>query len=176
MARLNTLDPQAVNGKAGSLLAAVNKKMGMVPNMTRVMANSPAVLEGYLGLTGALGETLSPQLREKLALLSAQENGCGYCMSAHTAVGKMLGIPAEEISASRQGQSTDAKDAAALRFAHAFLDTKGAVDDDDLTAIRDAGYSDGEIAEIATNMIANVFTNYFNRLARTDIDFPKVEL
>jgi AhpD family alkylhydroperoxidase len=144
--------------------------------MTRVMANSPAVLDAYLQLSGAIGETLSPQLREKIALLAAQENACDYCVSAHTAVGRIVGIADDEIAASRRGESSDAKDAAALAFTRSFFDTKGAVSDADLAAIRDAGYADGEIAEIAGNAIASIFTNYFNRLAQTEIDFPKVEL
>ena len=115
-------------------------------------------------------------IRSSLALLVAQRSECGYCVSAHTAVGKMVGLSADEISASREGRASDDRDAAALRLADSILETKGGVSDDDLSAARDAGLSDGEILEIATNVIANLFTNYVNRLANTDIDFPVVDL
>ena len=175
MSRLHTIDPAAATGKAETLLATVKSKMGMVPNMTRIMANAPAVLDGYLSLSGALASSsLDPQLREKLALLSAEENGCGYCLAAHSAVGKMVGVPEAEIASSRRGVSSDARHEAALRFAQRFLDSKGGISDEDLAAIRAAGFSDAEIAEIAAHVSAAVFTNYFNRLAHPELDFPAV--
>ena len=175
MPRLNTIDPANATGQADTLLQAVKGKMGMVPNMTRIMANAPAVLEGYLQLSGALaGGTLDPKLREKLSLLAAEENGCGYCLAAHTTVGKMVGVPADELTASRRAESADDRDAAALRFAQRFLESKGGVADEDLDAIRSAGFSDGEIAEIGASVSASIFTNYFNRLVQPELDFPAV--
>lgn len=177
MSRLTTIDPNTATGEAETLLNNVQAKMGMVPNMTRTMANSPAVLDAYLSFSGALAQaSIDAQLREKIALLSAQENGCGYCLSAHTAIGKMVGVPAEERDASRRGASKDARHDAALRFARAFLDTKGKVSDEALATIRAAEFSDAEIAEIGALVAENIFTNYFNRLAQPEVDFPEVEL
>jgi uncharacterized peroxidase-related enzyme len=175
MSRLKSIDPAAATGKAKKLLDAVKGKLGMVPNMTRVMASSPAVLESYLNFSGALaGGLLDAKTREKLALLTAQENSCDYCLSAHTAIGKMIGLKAEEIVASRQGKSSDPKTTAALTFATQVLDAKGQINDAELAAVRDAGLTDGEIAEIIAHVALNVFTNYFNLAAGVDIDFPKV--
>lgn len=175
MSRLKAIDPSTATGKAKELLDAVKGKLGIVPNMTRVMAASPVVLESYLGFSGALaGGLLDARTREKLALLTAQENSCDYCLSAHTAIGKMVGLKHEEIVASREGEGSDARTTAALTFAKQILDARGQIGEDEISAARNAGFSDGEIAEIIAHVALNVFTNYFNIAADVDIDFPKV--
>ena len=175
MSRLQTIDPSAATGKAKELLDAVKGKLGIVPNMTKVMATSPVVLESYLGFSGALaGGLLDAKTREELALLTAQENGCDYCLSAHTAIGKMVGLTAEEIIASRHGNGVNPKTTAALTFAKHVLDTKGQISEAEVTDVRNAGLSDGEIAEVIAHVALNVLTNYFNIAADVDIDFPKV--
>jgi len=175
MSRLSTIEPNAAAGKAKDLLTAVQHKLGLVPNMTKVMANSPAVLEGYLGLSGALsGGLLDAKTREQLALVTAQENECDYCLSAHSAIGKMVGLTPEQIAQSREGRGTDARAAAALTFARRVLETRGGIVADDLATVRQAGFGDGEIAEIIAHVALNVLTNYFNKAADVDIDFPKV--
>jgi uncharacterized peroxidase-related enzyme len=146
-----------------------------VPNMTRIMVNSPAVLEGYLNFSGALaGGALSPKLREQIALIVAEANTCGYCLSAHTAIGKLVGLSPVEVESACEGVTTDAKAGAALRFAKALVTERGFVNDGEIESLRRLGFSDGEIAEIIANVALNVFTNYFNHVAETDIDFPVV--
>jgi uncharacterized peroxidase-related enzyme len=175
MSRLQPVEPSTATGKAKDLLDAVKGKLGIVPNMTRVMATSPAVLEAYLSFSGALaGGFLDARTREELALLTAQQNHCDYCLSAHTAIGKMVGLNKEQIIASREGSGTSAKTTAALTFAKRVLDTKGQITEADLATARAAGFSDGEIAEIIAHVALNVFTNYFNIATDVDIDFPKV--
>lgn len=177
MPRLNTIDPATASGQADTLLTAVQGKMGMIPNMTRIMANAPAVLDGYLQLSGALaGGSLDPKLREKLSILAAQQNECGYCLSAHTTVGKMIGVSEDELAASRRAASTDDRHAAALRFAERFIEARGGVSDEALAEIRSAGFSDADIAEIGAHVAASIFTNYFNRLVQPELDFPAVAL
>ena len=175
MSRLQTIDPSNATGKAKQLLDAVKAKLGMVPNMTRVMATSPAVLESYLSFSGALaGGLLDARTREKLALLTAQENGCDYCLSAHTAIGKMVGLKDEEIVDSRRGNGHNPRATAALTFARHVLEAKAQISEAELAEVRSAGFSDGEIAEIIAHVALNVFTNYFNIATDVDIDFPKV--
>jgi uncharacterized peroxidase-related enzyme len=175
MSRLQPVDPSTATGKAKELLDAVKGKLGIVPNMTKVMASSPVVLESYLGFSGALsGGLLDAKTREQLALLTAQGNHCDYCLSAHTAIGKMVGLNHEQIVASREGDGGNPKTTAALTFAKRILDTKGQVTEADLAAVRSAGFSEGEIAEIIAHVALNVFTNYFNVATDVDIDFPKV--
>jgi uncharacterized peroxidase-related enzyme len=176
MPRLNAVDPARATGQAKDLLAAVKAQLGLTPNMMRTMATSPAVLEGYLSLGTALaGGSLPARLREQIALAVAEANGCDYCLSAHTALGRLAGLKDDEIARSREGASIDPKSEAVLRFAVAVVAGKGNVSDEEFAQVRGAGFSDGEIAEILAHVAINTFTNYFNKAAGTAIDFPRVE-
>ncbi len=176
MSRIHQIAIDAATGKAKELLDAVKAKLGLVPNITRAMANSPAVLEGYLGLSGALGKgSLSAKNREQIALAVGQSNQCNYCLAAHSAIGKMVGLTPDQILDSRRGTAIDAKSDAVIRFARKVVDERGHVSDADVAEVRAAGLDDGAIAEIVANVALNIFTNYFNHVAETDIDFPEVE-
>ncbi len=176
MSRIHQIAPDSATGKAKELLDAVHGKLGLVPNITRAMANSPAVLEGYLGLSGALGKgSLSAKNREQIALAVGQANQCDYCLAAHSAIGKMVGLTPDQILDSRRGTAIDPKADAVIRFARKLVDERGRVSDADVAEVRAAGLNDGGIAEVVTNVALNIFTNYFNHVAETDIDFPKVE-
>lgn len=177
MPRIEAIDPKEATGKARELLDGVKAKIGSVPNLMRTFANSPAALEGYLNFSGALGSgSLSARLREQIALAVADANNCEYCLSAHTAIGKMVGLNENELIASRRASSTDARTDAALKFAHQIVVKRGEVLDSEVQAVREAGYNDGEIVEIVANVALNIFTNYFNHIAQTTVDFPKVKL
>jgi uncharacterized peroxidase-related enzyme len=177
MTRIQALDPADASPKAQQLLAAVKAKIGMTPNMMKTMAQSAAVLDGYLGLSGPLGAgALTPRLREQVALAVGQANGCEYCLSAHSAIGKMVGLKPEEIAASRRATSSDTKTAAALRFVQELVVHRGVVDDNALRTVRGAGFSDTEIVELVANVALNIFTNYINHVAGTEVDFPKVDV
>lgn len=176
MPRIHQVVPETATGKAGELLAAVRTKLGLVPNMTRAMANAPAVLEGYLLFSGALGKgELPAKNREQIALAVGQANGCDYCLAAHSAIGKMVGLSHDQILDSRRGTSVEPKAAAIVQFARQVLDKHGSVTDADLAQARIAGLDDAAIAEVVANVALNIFTNYFNHVAETDIDFPKAE-
>jgi AhpD family alkylhydroperoxidase len=114
-------------------------------------------------------------MRERLALAVGEANGCNYCLSAHSLLGKGAGLSDAEIAAARDGSSADLRIGEGLRFARAVVDERGAVADADLARVRAAGYSDGEIGEIVANVALNIFTNYFNQVAATAIDFPIVK-
>ena len=174
MSRLNQIAPEAASDKAKELLDAVKAKLGLVPNMTRAMANAPAALEGYLQLSGALGKgKLSARTREQIALAVAQENRCDYCLAAHSTIGKMVGLSADQIRDSRLGTAVDPKTDLLLRFARKVTESRGRVSDRDIEEVREAGLDDGAIAEVVANVALNVFTNYFNNVAETEVDFPK---
>jgi AhpD family alkylhydroperoxidase len=144
--------------------------------MARTMAQSGAVVAAWASFNGALAEgLLAPRTREIIALAVAQANGCDYCLAAHSLLGKMAGLTPEEKIEARRGRAAGAKDGAAVRLALAIVQARGAVSDDALSLARTGGLSDGEIAEVAAHVALNVFTNYFNRLAGTEIDFPKVD-
>ena len=177
MSRIQPVSYEQSTGRAKELLDRVKAKLGMTPNMMKTMAQSAPVLEAYLNFNTALGGgTLDARLREQIALISAEVNGCGYCASAHTAIGKMVGLGEDAILAARRGSSIDARTDAALKFARNLIVNRGEVSDADVRAVQDAGFSDGEVGELVANVALNIFTNYFNTVAGTDIDFPKVQI
>ncbi len=175
-ARLHAIDPAKATGKAKEVLEEVQAAFGMTPNLMRTMANSPAVLRAYLDFSGALSKgVLNAKLREQIALAISESNRCEYCLSAHTAIGKMVGLADPDISRARQATASDAKVAAGLAFAKSVVQNRASVSDQEVEALRQAGYTDGEIAEIVANVALTIFTNYINHVARTEVDFPKVE-
>jgi uncharacterized peroxidase-related enzyme len=177
MARVSVIDPQTATGEARQLLNAVQSGLGMVPNFIRVLANSPAALGAFLGLHGIAGAgQLDPKTRERIALSVAEQNACQYCVSAHTAIGRKVGLDNQEILANRMGRSADAKAEAALKFARALVEHTGQVSKAEFDAVRAAGHSDGEIIEIITHVALNLFTNLLGKATQVEIDFPKVEL
>ncbi|MDW8263213.1 MAG: peroxidase-related enzyme [Phycisphaerales bacterium] len=177
MNRIQPVTPETATGSAKTLLDSVKAKLGMVPNMMRAMAQSPAVLEAYLNFSGALNKSsLSPRLREAIALAVGQANQCQYCVSAHALLGKKAGLSEADVSAARAGEAGNPREAAILRLALAINNNRGNVSDADLAAARAAGVSDAEIAETVATVALNIFTNYFNHVAQPQIDFPTVKL
>jgi uncharacterized peroxidase-related enzyme len=157
-------------------LRSVEKQLGTVPNLFRLAGSSPAAIEGFVGLLGALGKgSLSPATRERIALAVAEINGCSYCLSAHTYLGKNVAkLDDAEMSANRGGTSNDPKAALAVAFAAKVARDRGQVTAEDIEALKSGGYGDVQIVEIVLNVALNVWTNYVNLVAETDIDFPVV--
>jgi uncharacterized peroxidase-related enzyme len=156
-------------------LDAVHKQLGVVPTMFRLIATSPAALQGFAANNGALTKTLDVKTRERIALAVAQVDGCDYCLSAHTYLGLNLAkITPEDVALNRKGQSGDTKADAAVRFATKVVRERGHVTDADIKAVRDAGFSDGQIVDIIAVVAENIFTNLLNVVAETDIDLPVV--
>ncbi len=175
MSRLAIPSIEASSEAAKPLLDAVKKQLGVVPNMFRLIGLSPNLLAGYLGFSGGLAKTLDVRTRERIALAVGQVNGCDYCLSAHTYLGLNLArIDAAEIALNRAGRSSDPKADAAVRFAVKVVEARGKVSDADLAAVKLAGFSEAQVLEIVGVAVENVFTNFINNVARTDIDFPVV--
>lgn len=168
---------EATPEAAQPLLAAVKKSLGTVPNLFRLIANSPAALEGYLGLNGALARgQLDPKTRERIALAVANVNRCGYCNAAHTVLGRMAKLDEAEIAAARHGRSADARANVAVAFARKVAEQRGAVNEADLHAVKASGFSDAELVEIVAHVALNTLTNYVNEVFKTEIDFPAAKL
>ena len=175
MSRIAIPAREAVPAASQPMLEAVEKQLGVVPNLFRLVALSPAALQGYLGMNGALGKALDVRTRERIALAVAQVNGCDYCLSAHNYLGLNLAkIDEAEIALNRKGASSDAKANAAVAFAAKITRARGNVDDADLQAVKAAGFTDAQIVEIVAVVAENVFTNLLNIVAQTEIDFPIV--
>lgn len=174
MPRLTTIDPATATGKTKDLLETVQRAFGSTPNGVRALATSPALLEGWLALSTALSTTLTRQLREQIAIAISEQNGCAYCLSAHVAVGGMLGLGDDEVERNRAGDAADPMSAAALTFALAVNAKRGGVSDRDLARVRAAGFGDSDIVAIVGHVALNVLTNYVNHVALPVIDFPAV--
>jgi uncharacterized peroxidase-related enzyme len=176
MTRMPLIQLEDANPAQEALLTQVKKGIGVVPNMTKAMVNSPAALKGYLALSGAVaGGALGANTRERLALALAQTNECDYCLSAHTLMAPAAGLDAEAIRDARKAQASDAKTDAILKFAVTAVETRGEFTTEQINDLRSAGVTDGEIAEIVAVIALNTMTNFFNKIADTEIEFPVVK-
>lgn len=172
MPRITALSFEQASPAALELLQKTKAKIGMVPNLFSTLAHAPAALEGYLQLDEKLKSgALSQVQREIISLAIGQFNECGYCLSAHTLMGKGAGLSPDAIAAARRGSGS-----AVAELAVAVAQTHGNVSDEQLSAAREAGLSDAQIVEVVAGVALNVLTNYFNNVAQTVIDFPKVSV
>jgi uncharacterized peroxidase-related enzyme len=173
--RIQPIDPQNATGKTLRLLGQVRAKIGIVPNLFRVLAHAPVALEGYVNFSEALaGGTLDDRVREQIALTVAESNLCYYCRSAHTFLGERTGLTSDEIANAIRASATNPHTNAVLKLARAIVVQRGEVRDSDLQQARVAGLTDGEVVETVANVALNIFTNYINHVARTVVDFPQV--
>jgi alkylhydroperoxidase family enzyme len=173
MQRLNSVDPASASGKTGELLDHVQQRTGRIPNMVRLMANSPAALGGYLNLATALADSaLSAEVRDSVAILVAADGESDYTLAAVCALARKGGLGDDEIAAAQRAQARDPRTAAALRFSENLLEKRGHVSASEVDALMEAGFTDGEVAEIVAAVVLNIYRNYFNLVAGPEIDFP----
>jgi uncharacterized peroxidase-related enzyme len=177
MPNIKPLDLNEVSAPIAATLNAVKAKLGVLPNMFRTWAHSSVALDAYMKLSGAAGEgTLNAKQREQIALTVGEENACGYCVSAHSVIGNMVGLKAAEIDAARQASAVNARDVAILELARAITRERGHLSATDVSAFKARGLTDADILEVLVNVVLNIFTNYTNHIAATEIDFPVVVL
>lgn len=175
MNRLPQLDPSRTTGKTRELLDAVKTQLGNVPNLFRVLANSPAALEGFLSFNRALADgVLTSRVREQIALAVAEINYCGYSLSAHAYLGARVGLTEREVADARRVLAADVHTAAILSLARGIAVQRGVLGDAEVRAARAANISDAEIVETVANVGFNILTNYLNHVAQTVVDFPEV--
>jgi uncharacterized peroxidase-related enzyme len=175
MSRLSIPARDDSHGRSIPLLDGVGKQLGVIPNMFRLIGNSPAGLEAFLGFTHAMNKTLDGKMRARIALAVAQVNGCDYCLSAHSYLGSnMARLDAAELAANRHGHSNDTKADPAIRFARKVAETRGKVTNLDIETVMAAGYTDAQIVEIVLVVAVNFLTNLVNNVGETEIDFPEV--
>ncbi len=174
MPRLNVVKPEQAAGEVKEIYDDLTKKMGKVINIFQGMGNSPAALKAYLSMSGALGHgELSPEDREVVYLGVSQRNNCTYCLSAHTLLAKKAGLNDEEILGIRRFEPKSEKHQALLKFITRVMETHGFVEDSEIAAVQDAGYSDGQIAEAIAYIGLATYSNLFNHVNGTELDFPE---
>lgn len=177
MTRINLVDRAGASGPRKEMLDQIHAAFGVTPNMFRAVANSPAALKSMWGAFGALGSgALGAMLGEQIAVAIADRNACNYCLAAHTALGRKAGATAEEMTAAQSGRSSDPRTAAALGFVLKVVENRAQASDDDVAALRKAGFDDEQIVEIMAHIALNLFTNYVNVALDVPVDFPAVKL
>lgn len=177
MQTLTSIDLANANAKSQQLLESFQQRRGRIPNMVRVMAHSPAILQAYLDFNHAFEQTrMTPKLRALIAVSLAQLMGCEYVLSIAAALGTREGITVEEFEAARKGESQDPKIAAALGFARHVIQQQGKASAEETNRLRKAGYDEEEIVEIIGAIVLMVFRNYFNLIVQTEVDYPPVKL
>lgn len=173
MSRIKPVTVEQAPAAVKPVFDQLKAMMGRVPNMFLNMANSPATLNAFMTLNQLMEKTsLPPKLKAKLALVVGQANGCNYCLSAHSAIAKNMGLQEQDILQARKGVSDEKKTSAILQFAKSVVEKHGAVSDQEVTNLKQQGVTDQEICEIVLVITLNTFTNFFNNVVSTDIDFP----
>jgi uncharacterized peroxidase-related enzyme len=175
MSRLYTQAVSEATGHAAQLFTAIKGAVGMVPNAyAAVGSNSPVALEAALTLDGALRKSsLSAKDIEVIKLAVSQDAQCDYCLAAHSLFAKKSGLSAEAIHGARHGTSTgDARNDALSAFAHTLVTSNGTVSQAVVDAVKAAGVSDAQITDTLLAIASITFTNLFNRVNDTPVDFP----
>lgn len=177
MSRIVPVVSSAVDAKVANTLSQVKASLGMVPNLFATLAHSAVALEGYLSLSKTLSQgRLSARQREILALAVGQTNECQYCLSAHTALAKAAGVSEAGALKARAGDGKDPFEHALASFAKKIVHQRGHVSDEDIESARKAGIDDGLMMEVVAHVAVNTLTNYVNEVAKTEVDFPVVEV
>lgn len=175
MSRLNVVTPEQATGQTKELYDAIKRNVGKVPNIYQGIGNSPAALDGLLHLGAVLGKgQLSAAESETVKLVVAEAYGCTYCRAVHTLLGKKAGLTDEQTISIRRGTPQQPKLAVLVKFVNAAIQPKGQISDDDLRAVKAAGYNDAQITEVLLTVAQTVFTTLFNRVHQTELDFPAV--
>ena len=176
MLRLTAIQTNGTTSELKRSLKSSRLKLDEAPRFLRTMATSPASLRAYIRADAALVRgQLTPRQREQVALAVAEINGSSYSLSAHYQAGKSLGLTHHEMQLARNATAADPKAATMLRFTQAVVLQRGEISDDDFQALRKAGFSDAHIVEIVANIALNIFSNYFNSVAKTEVDFPLLQ-
>ncbi|MDC8013244.1 carboxymuconolactone decarboxylase family protein [Tahibacter soli] len=175
MSYIPTVDRNRLDAVTNAALDGVKAKLGSVPNMFLTFAHTPVALNAYNQLAAVTsGGRLNAKQREQIALAVGEANDCTYCVAAHGAIGKLVGLNANQIDLARGAQADNPRDAAILELARRIVETRGHVPTAELDAFKAAGFGDADILEVLVNVVLNIYTNYTNHIARTDVDFPVV--
>jgi uncharacterized peroxidase-related enzyme len=174
MPRTDALKPEQVPADSKPTLDAFSKSLGFTPNMLTTFAQSPIAFNAWAALRSSLNKALDMKTREAISLIVSEVNGCNYCLAVHTYAANMAKMPAEEIILARKGRSSELKRDAAVQFARKVIETRGQVNDADVRAVRDAGYTDANAMEIVALVAMFSWTNFFNNVFDPEKDYPAV--
>jgi uncharacterized peroxidase-related enzyme len=177
MPRLSVPSLDSATGPAAEVYAQIKKAIGSVPNtFAAIGAYGPAALKAMLAADAVLAAgSLTKRDQEAIKLAVSSVVGCDYCVSAHSMLGKFAGLKPDELKNIREGRPTgDAKRDALIRFVRLLAESSGTVSDDQFAAIRAVGYTDAQLVDISLGFATITFTNVFNRINDTEIEYPAV--
>jgi len=173
MSYIQPVDRNQVDSSVNATLDAIKAKLGKVPNLFLTLAHSPVALNAYVQLSDVAGRgKLNGKQREQIALAVGEANNCDYCLAAHSAIGGMVGLKPAQITAAREGRADNARDTALLQLARSIIANQGHVPTGELDAFKAAGLADADVLEVLVSVVLNIYTNYTNHIARTEVDFP----
>ena len=176
---MSRLIPMQTNGAGSELkpsLKSSRLKLDEAPRFLQVLANSPASLRAYLRADAALVRgQLTPRQRQQVALAVAEINGSSHSLSARYDTRKSLGLTHQEVQLARNAAAADPKADTMLRFTRAVVLQRGDISDEDFQELGKAGFTDAQIIEIVANIALNIFSDYFNSVAKTEVDFPLLQ-
>ena len=175
MPRSTALKPEQVPADSKPTLDTFTKNIGFTPNMMATFAQSPIAFNSWAALRGSLSKALDVKTRDGIGLAVSEVNGCNYCLTVHSFTAEhMAKLSADQIILARKGHASDPKRDAAVQFARKVIETRGHVNDADMKAVRDAGYTEANIIEIVALVAMYSLTNFFNNVFDHDKDFPAV--
>lgn len=176
MQTLREVDLSIATGKTKELFGAIEQRLKRVPNMMRLMGNSPAILGAYLRFNESFEETrLTAKLRGLISAVVAEIHGCDYTLSVAFALGPHEGLTSAELNGARRAEASEPRSAAVLQFVAKVVRERGRVPASDVEELRNTGFTNEEIVEIIGAVVLNIFRNYFNLIAGTEVDFPLVK-
>lgn len=157
--------------QAQPTLERYEENLGMIPNLFRLLAHSPDALKAVADLHAGLGNSLGSRTRERIHIMTAEVNGCDYCLTTRTYLaGKFTAMTKEDMEVNRKSHSTHPKADAALQFAYKVAKSRGHVEAVDIEAVRAAGYTHAQIIDIVAELAFSFTTNLFDNTFRTDFD------
>jgi uncharacterized peroxidase-related enzyme len=177
MSRIDIPALDTATGASADLFGQIKKAVGSVPNTYAAIGFAgPTALKAILAAEGVLAAGSLPKSdQETIKLLVSTVAGCDYCVAAHSMLGKMAGLSPDALRQIRAGEPIgDIKRDALVRFVRLLASTSGTIDEDEFIAVREAGYTDQQLVEISLAIATTTFTNMFNRINDTTIDFPPV--
>ena len=176
MKNLEVLSRDQVAPETQKIFDNLKSQLGMVPNLYATAAHSHYGLSALLQLGDTLKKgNLTNREVEAVALAVAQANQCQYCLSAHTAIGKMLGFSEEDTLDIRSGSIQNDKLRALSNLAREITETRGYPSDAAIQHFFEQGYNKGALVDVIGLVALNTFTNYINHIAETEVDFPAVK-
>jgi uncharacterized peroxidase-related enzyme len=177
MARISILTKETAPAKSQPILANYEKALGVIPNFFAMISQSPDALKAIADMHATLGKSLGHKTRERIHIMTAEVNGCNYCLSAHSYLGSKLQLSSEDMELNRSGHSTDPHADVALQFAYKVATSRGHINDADVEAVRSAGYTEAQIVDIVAETAFSFITNLFNNTFKTETDavFPALQ-